>query len=809
MNVRFAEPCRDQPLELLPPETEIELASVKDGRTEKERLLTCQKDIFIGVFFDGTNNNKYRDTPGFAHTNVARLYEVYPGTPAAQTAPKFKPRIKPDGTKVERKVFADQLFRASSSVAPEDFPYYRKVYVPGLGTPMPDVGDSGAGIIHKTGGLAAALFGQVRLDWAMLQLLNQVHAAVFKMPLEPSIDIAALLKRREKRIQDKRPLERDLIFPELLDKYQQRLEAIVKQRGENLPHLRKIRLSVFGYSRGATAARAWVNMVTNRWGMGIAGIPLQIDFLGIFDTVASVGLAQSTPHFEGHGAWADAPYMIVPPTIKRCAHLVAALEVRASFPLDSVCQNNQLPSNCKEIVYPGVHSDVGGGYPPDDQGRALGQGAVGDQLKPSQISLAQMYREARMAGVPLVPESEMKDYRMDNFAIHPELRKDFNAYVEATRSGKVPPTQGKGPVPEFARLFPTETQPREELHRVIRRHYGIALRWRKAMMNRTGGVAALPGLQASQSELRYQDAEDFRGAEAELRKEILFLQDTNPKKFEKIDDTFFELILDTAGLATNVATFAALPIRLSLLAATWGTKLSLRDVMMDKQHQWDTWLHAEWADHGPNALPEAAHTWFEKYVHDSRAWFKPFMRSDVKSKAADDEDWFVFGERDKEKAARTSKLKQDIAKHQKANDTKALAAAQQELKILEQDGQPLMVGGREPYRMWGYVRHRRLFYAGNINDASYATHQEAIEVEEAERVRQAQREELNAQENARHNAKSQRIKDDANERLKSGQVKEPDEYRRGVLSQLAAENRLHTEQLTRIEKQTAAPVTAH
>jgi hypothetical protein len=78
MNVRFAEPCRTNPLSFEGYEEWIFTINALDGRTQRDMALTCQKDIFIGVFFDGTNNNKYRDTLGFSHSNVARLYEVCP-----------------------------------------------------------------------------------------------------------------------------------------------------------------------------------------------------------------------------------------------------------------------------------------------------------------------------------------------------------------------------------------------------------------------------------------------------------------------------------------------------------------------------------------------------------------------------------------------------------------------------------------------------------------------------------------------------------------------------------------------------------
>ena len=129
MNARFAELCRSQHLELVDVEGPISRAAQEDGRTERDRLLNCDKDIYIGVFFDGTNNNKYRDTPGLSQSNIARLYEVYPGTPASQTPPVLRPRILPDGTKNDRTPFSDQPFK-SDSVQAADFPYYRKITSP-------------------------------------------------------------------------------------------------------------------------------------------------------------------------------------------------------------------------------------------------------------------------------------------------------------------------------------------------------------------------------------------------------------------------------------------------------------------------------------------------------------------------------------------------------------------------------------------------------------------------------------------------------------------------------------------------------
>ena len=82
--------------------------------------------------------------------------------------------------------------------------------------------------------------------------------------------------------------------------------------------VQQIFVSVFGFSRGAAEAR-----VFSRWlielckmdarmlgkpGMTLAGFPVIFDFLGVLDTVASVGLANTIGFFNGHGSWADSEY---------------------------------------------------------------------------------------------------------------------------------------------------------------------------------------------------------------------------------------------------------------------------------------------------------------------------------------------------------------------------------------------------------------------------------------------------------------------------------------------------------------------
>jgi uncharacterized protein (DUF2235 family) len=123
-----------------------------------------------------------------------------------------------------------------------------------------------------------------------------------------------------------------------------------------------ISVAIFGFSRGATEARAFVRKLIEtkckRIENGLIGlapngerVPLRINFMGLFDTVASVGGPSR------HAGWASE--LAIPAEVERCVHYVSAHEVRAAFPLDSVRIDRSYPSNCEEVVYPGVHADVG------------------------------------------------------------------------------------------------------------------------------------------------------------------------------------------------------------------------------------------------------------------------------------------------------------------------------------------------------------------------------------------------------------------------------------------------------------------
>ena len=136
-----------------------------------------------------------------------------------------------------------------------------------------------------------------------------------------------------------------------------------------------LELDVFGFSRGAAAARHLANEVLKQ-SRGAFGpvldarkLPLSTDFswrngsvrlkvIGLFDTVAAVGSLLDMGNVRD-ASNARVNLFLPPGCAQQVLHLVAADEHRRNFALNSV-----MPGWEKEILLPGSHSDIGGGYAP-------------------------------------------------------------------------------------------------------------------------------------------------------------------------------------------------------------------------------------------------------------------------------------------------------------------------------------------------------------------------------------------------------------------------------------------------------------
>jgi hypothetical protein len=397
-----------------PPTLAQRTAGLVAAEAGKPPAQSCQQCLYVSIFFDGTGNNAKADLPTQEHSNVVRMFRAMP------------------------------LDNPATGVFSR--------YIPGIGTLFPEIGDNGKGpipLVDTHMGMGA--MGQDRLDYAFKELAAIIAAAAARA--------------------------------------QNPTNKIVW-----------IKLAVFGFSRGATLARAFVrDLVDPKLGKTImqgtsafwaqGRYPLSVEFMGLWDTVASVGLPLSANNVDavrssrraagntarlavnagfqmqpnmlravdlafgqpgadpspgsndGHGAWADG--LAIPPTVKTAVHMVAAHEVRNSFPVDSLQRGRSRSANCKEMVYPGVHSDVGGGYRAGEGGKGVASsgGATDDAtLLLSLIPLHAMYEEALAAGVPVRKQGSQawgKD-NVDDFSLSAVLADHFNHYMNLVGWGGRP-----------------------------------------------------------------------------------------------------------------------------------------------------------------------------------------------------------------------------------------------------------------------------------------------------------------------------------------------------------------------------------
>lgn len=545
-----------------------EQGKIRLGHEKREQPLigapgvSCETNLFFGFFFDGTKNNYEQAEATKSHSNVARLYDCYPGLSV--------PGVLPTSTDWKRN--------------PSSYSHFFRVYIPGVASPFRQVGDAGTGAQGQSGA-AAGGFGDFRIVWALVQAINNVHRFFLGMPLVLQPEMDSLVRhiilskasralmlgsgRANGSVSDKEKRARKK-FEDLLRRLQAAVARHWPDEKTGKPAkiepgiVKTIYISTFGFSRGATQARAFVNWLQSlckldaqlrgkAGGMSLGGFNVQFDFLGLYDTVASVGTANSFGFFDGHGFWADAEDSLrIPPGMK-CVHLVAAHELRRSFPVDSISIKGILPEGCDEIVVPGVHSDIGCGYGPGEQGR--GTDPKGNDML-ARIPLLMMYKAARLHGVPLKLELA-SDTVKERFALTAEAINAFNSYI-ATCSEK------HGPI-----------------HRIMREQARKQIEWRLAR-----SVTGKSPLQKSPSFLRSSifDQNDLYSAACELEDEVKAFMLWIAEKGRQ-----FRPASQKAGFGNSHA-------------AEWEEI-------------------ATWWGKGP-APGAAVLEFFDNYVHDSRAWFK-------------------------------------------------------------------------------------------------------------------------------------------------------------------------------------------
>jgi len=333
----------------------------------------CSDIINISVFFDGTGNNKDADDFDEKWSNPARIW------------------------------------RASQFMSEKNSSNH-SIYVSGVGTKFN--GDPTGWIDEKWKacqdgkilGMGVGAGGSRRLDSGEANVNDRLRAELIKSAAKLDISLKPYVEKGK---------------PANI----RQLAAAIEAHG----FITIINLSIFGFSRGAALARAFSNnilreCVTDSEGvLRYKGMPIRINFMGLFDTVASFGWP---------GKNIDAPFderdLTVPHAVERCVHFIAAHELRFSFPVDLIRKNGELKPGWVETVYPGVHSDVGGGYEPVCQNISNNY---------SRIPMKDMMREAMLHGVRMLSYEDIeKNYSLiftQVYKVWPEVEADYKQYINA------------------------------------------------------------------------------------------------------------------------------------------------------------------------------------------------------------------------------------------------------------------------------------------------------------------------------------------------------------------------------------------
>lgn len=276
--------------------------------------------LTVGVFFDGTGNNRANsDDLRMAYAHCAGLV----GEERARACAKYEEHAR-EGlgnaswqggiTNISR---LNDLYKSDTVLGEDQMAAQVKVYVSGIGT---------------ANGESDSMLGKALGS----SLIRQFEGVVTKTD-------------------------------DALEEIASALNVFIGRNRDKVA-IAKVQFDVFGFSRGAAAARHFANRVMNQDAEIAAAIDKGLDltghhgkaagevrFLGLFDTVAAIG---SLLNFYGiNGRSNPGVNLELRPSVAQKVFQISAMhECRYNFSLNSIA------GMWPELALPGAHSDIGGGY---------------------------------------------------------------------------------------------------------------------------------------------------------------------------------------------------------------------------------------------------------------------------------------------------------------------------------------------------------------------------------------------------------------------------------------------------------------
>lgn len=291
-----------------------------------EKVIHCRRvpvrgvTLTVGVFFDGTGNNKANSLDlQLAYSNCSNLT----GEERAEACAKYESMSRDSvGNSSYRGGITNisrlyDLYSSDRETADDQTEAQVKAYVSGIGT---DDGKSDSVFGMALGSSLIKQFQGVvtKTDEALEQIISVLHDFIAQNKTQVAIA--------------------------------------------------KVQFDVFGFSRGAASARHFANRVMAQDSAIAEAITTGLDhtghhgkqagevrFLGLFDTVAAIGSLLNFYDINGR----DNPGVnleLRPSVAQKVFQIRAMHECRYNFSANSIA------GMWPELVLPGVHSDIGGGY---------------------------------------------------------------------------------------------------------------------------------------------------------------------------------------------------------------------------------------------------------------------------------------------------------------------------------------------------------------------------------------------------------------------------------------------------------------
>ncbi|WP_049294088.1 T6SS phospholipase effector Tle1-like catalytic domain-containing protein [Franconibacter helveticus] len=358
-----------------------------------EKKVVCKRKpvpgitITIGMFFDGTGNNTFNIDKRLLNTCI----NMDVGVNEADAESCFrKLDIGSNGSGSYLGYYSNihwlkTLYFVDEQIVSDKTVYQRAIYVQGIGTAK-EQEDSLIGM-----GIGAVFEGVVdKVDEGISNISDEIYQIVSR---DASVNYA----------------------------------------------IEKIQFDVFGFSRGAAAARHFSNCVKNNYktieqaitkglnGRNHHGKPAgEIRFIGLFDTVCAVGSVSDL--FDVHCGVNPGIELALSKDIAKNVFQISAMhECRYNFSLNSIKEA------WPELSLPGVHSDIGGGYNPKEQeyffltepvGEVVAENTINENTKVYKYIISRLpYLRAIPAIKYILPSGEVQVECWHNYIVNHDKRR--------------------------------------------------------------------------------------------------------------------------------------------------------------------------------------------------------------------------------------------------------------------------------------------------------------------------------------------------------------------------------------------------